>query len=75
MKPLNYTQFNLVTGGICEEFYEANVPLDYLPIVAAHLKLLNKHRFDPNAMLQELRDAGLDTSIVSVNVGVLCYPS
>ncbi len=75
MKMLNYTQLNQVAAGICEEFYEANVPLDYLPIVAAHLKLLNKHQFDPNAMLQALRDAGLDTSLVNVNVGVLCYPS
>ncbi|HRE32117.1 MAG TPA: hypothetical protein PLD88_09115, partial [Candidatus Berkiella sp.] len=65
MKTLNYTQLNLIAGGLCEESYEAVVPLDYLAIVAAHLKLLNKHQFDHNAMLQALRDAGLDTSVVN----------
>lgn len=74
MKILTENQLNLIAGGICHEAYEADVPLNYLPIVAEHLKLLNKHQFNANDMLQALNDAGLDTSKVTVTVGVYCSP-
>ncbi len=75
MKYLTQTDINLVSGGECVEMYNADVPLNYLPIVAKHLKLLNKHKFDSNVMLQELIDAGLDPSLVTLNVGVICHKS
>ncbi len=75
MKILNPVAINQVSAGLCSEFYEAMVPLDYLPIVAKHLKLLNKHEFDAQVMLQELRVAGLDTSMEWVSIGVYCEPT
>ncbi|MGE3317996.1 MAG: hypothetical protein AB7I18_01760 [Candidatus Berkiella sp.] len=74
MKQLSHYELNLVAGGVCAELYEADIPLPYLPIVAKHLKLLNKHKFDSELMLTELSDAGLDISQVNVKVGVQCYP-
>ena len=75
MKILHQSETTLVTGGVCTEAYEASVPLTYLPIVASHVKNLNKHKFDANAMLQELSDAGLDIRQVSVTFGVYCMPT
>ncbi len=75
MKTLTENQLNQVAGGRCEESYEADVPLNYIPIIAEHLKLLNKGKFNANEMIQALNDAGLDTSKVNVKVGVLCYPT
>lgn len=75
MKILNKLAIHQVSAGVCSEFYEATVPLDYLPIVAKHLKLLNKHQFDAEVMLQELRAAGLDTSMEFVSAGVYCEPT
>lgn len=75
MKMLNTVAINQVSAGLCSEFYEATVPLDYLPIVAKHLKLLNQHQFDAEVMLQELRAAGLDTSLEFVSAGVYCEPA
>lgn len=74
MKQLAVQALHQVAGGVCEEFYEADIPLPYLPIVAKHLKLLNKHQFDSELMLTELSDAGLDITQVNVKVGVQCYP-
>lgn len=74
MKALTVIELSQVSGGICSEFYDADIPLNYLPIVAKHLKLLNQHKFDPDAMLQELSDSGLDPRFVTVNVGVYCTP-
>ena len=74
MKTLTENQLNQIAGGVCVETYEAIIPLNYLPLVAQHLKLLNQHRFNANEMLQALNDAGLDTSQVTVKVGIECYP-
>lgn len=74
MKRLTNDELNRVAGGVCVEYYEADIPLPYLPIVAKHLKLLNKHQFDSELMLTELSDAGLDITQVNVTVAVECYP-
>lgn len=75
MRKLMLSDLNQISGGKCAEFYDADIPLNYLPIVAKHLKLLNQHKFDSDAMLQELSDAGLDPMHVTVNVGVYCTPA
>jgi hypothetical protein len=72
MKTMTALELMQVSGGRCHEFYEADVPLKYLPIVAAHVKKLNQRQFDSAAMLQELTDAGLDTAQVNLNVRVFC---
>ena len=72
MKDLTHADLVQISGGKCFELYNADVPLTYLPIVAAHIKLINKHQFDPNALLQDLQAAGLDPSQVILNVSVYC---
>jgi len=74
MQQLTVKQAQRISAGLCTEFYEADIPLPYLPIVARHLKLLNKHQFDSELMLTELSDAGLDITQVNVKVGVECHP-
>lgn len=72
MKVLSSSALVQVSGGKCIEMYNADIPLNYLPIVAEHLKLLNKHKFDAAAFLQTLTDAGLDPTQVTLNVSVYC---
>lgn len=74
MKAITSIEANQVAGGKCGEIYEADIPLNYLPIVAKHLKLLNQHKFDSAVLLQELSDAGLDPTQVMIHVSVDCYP-
>lgn len=72
MKIIPLEQVKQVSGGKCQEYYEAQVPLNFLPIVAEHLKKLNQRQFDSNALLDALTNAGLDPNQVALKVSVLC---